>query len=75
MQTNDMMVLGVAAVAVYLITRKGGIKFSMPAPGRTTSIPAHIQYLPDATGLTPAAGSTDWVVPGSQQADMLAAQW
>lgn len=47
MKTDDMMILGAAAVAVYLITRKGGIKI----PGLTPSAPA---------STASAAGGTDW---------------
>ena len=67
MKDSDMIILGVAAVAAYMITR-GSLK--LPTIGAMR--PSNAVNLQDATGNTM---NTDWVIPGSQQAAMLNAQW
>jgi hypothetical protein len=72
MKYSDMIILGVAALAAYMITR-GKLKMTTFSGGSIRpSRPSNAVNIVDANGSTM---NTDWVIPGSQQEAMVNAQW
>jgi hypothetical protein len=72
MKDSDMIILGAAAVVAYMITR-GKLKMTTFSGGAIRqSRPSNAVNLVDANGRTM---NTDWVIPGSQQDEMLNEQW